>query len=180
MGLRDWVFGGSETPLERANRLRGEAMEAPDAVAVGELVELFLGAQEHAVARASAKGIAAVAEQRPERLAAHTGDLLEGTTVVEGPGARQRGELAEALARVAAVEPAAVAAHAEDVVAAVRQEQLFDEGGGEGHLHVEKTAALCRAVAAAEIEAAGPVVESLRRHTDPSVSDAAREAMNAL
>ncbi|MFB6084429.1 MAG: hypothetical protein ABEJ94_09310 [Halorientalis sp.] len=181
MGLRDWVFGSDETALEAANRLRGTAKESPDEVDVDRLVELALDPEEHAVSRAAADGITALAERRPGRLFEHVPELIEATTVLEGVGSRQRGEFARALEHVAREDPSVVAPAADRLLESLEAELEADRTpGGDVHLDADKAAGLGRAAAAAGIEDAKPLLDRLRRHSDPTASDAAREALREL
>jgi hypothetical protein len=181
VGLRDWVFGGDETALEMANRLRGTAKESPEEVDVDQLVGLAIEPEEHAVSRAAADGITALADQRPGRLSDHVPELLEATTVLEGVGSKQRGEFARALEAVARADPNVLAAEADRLVESLEAELEADKApGSDVHIDPEKAAGLSHAAAAAGVEAATPVLERLRRHSDPTASDAARGALREL
>lgn len=181
MALRDWIPGTSETPLETANRLRSEALEDPESVDVDRLVELFMGTGDPAVCRASANGIATVAEQAPTALRDNVVQLLDGTMIVEGIGAKQRGDLAKAVEAVARAEPEAVMSHADVVVESLEKELEADERPGtDVRLYEEKAAALARTAGLARVERARPILEKLSRHHHHEVSDAARDALQEL
>ncbi|SEO37464.1 hypothetical protein SAMN05216388_1011166 [Halorientalis persicus] len=181
MGLRDWVFGGDETALEAANRLRGTAKESPEEVDVDRLVELSIEPGEHAVSRAAADGITALAEQRPDRLFDHVPELLEATTILEGVGSKQRGSFARALEHVAKEDPSVVAPEADRLIESLEAELEADkQPGSDVYIDPDKAAGLSHAAAAAGVDDATPVLERLRRHSEPTVSDAAREALREL
>ncbi|WP_336001715.1 hypothetical protein [Halorientalis halophila] len=180
MGLRDWVFGG-ETPLEAANRLRGTAKTAPEEVDVDALVALAIDPEDHAVSRAAADGVVALAERRPTLLHPHVADLLEATAVLEGIGSKQRGAFARAIEHVARQDPDAVAAAAGALLDSLEAELEADRAAGRDvYVDPEKAQGLSHAAAAAGIDDAEPLLERLRRHSDPTVSDAAREALREL
>ena len=181
MGLRDWVFGGDETALEAANRLRGTAKESPEEVDVEQLIELALEPDEHAVSRAAADGITALAERQPGLLFDHVAELIEATTVLEGVGSKQRGEFARALAHVAREDPSVVAPRADQLLDSLAAELDADRASGSDvYLDPEKAVGISHAAAAANIEDATPLLDRLRRHSDPAASDAAREALREL
>ncbi len=181
MGLRDWVFGDDETALEMANRLRGTAKETPAEVDVAQLVGLAIEPEEHAVSRAAADGVRALADQRPEQLFDHVPELLEVTTVLEGVGSGQRGEFARAVEAVARADPSVVTTEADRLVESLEAELEADTAPeSDVYVHSEKAAGLSHAAAAAGIEAAEPLLKRLRRHSDPTASDAAREALREL
>jgi hypothetical protein len=181
MGFRDWLPGSSETPQEAAARLRGEALSDPDAVDAAQLVELFREAETDSVARTAAKGVEAVARERPDRLAEHVPALLAGAATIDGVGADHRGELAVAVERVAEVDPEAVAAQADALLESLERELRADEQPGhEVRLDERKAAALCRAVGTAGVSEARPLLLKLRQHHGPEVGDAARDAIKKL
>ena len=181
MGLRDWVFGGDETALETANRLRGTAKESPEKVDVDLLVGLATEPGEHAVSRAAADGVTALAEQRPGRLFDHVPALIEATTVLNGVGSRQRGAFARAIEHVAEADSSVVAPEADRLVDSLEAELDADRAtGSDVYIDPDKAAGLSHAVAAAGIDDATPLLERLRRHSEPAVSDAARAALREL
>jgi len=181
MGFRDWLPGSSESPQEAADRLRGEALSAPDTVDTARLVELFRDADADAVARTAAKGIEAVARERPDRLGEQVPELLSGAATIDGVGSDHRAELAVAVQRVAEVDPGAVAMHADALIESLERELEADERPGhEVRLDERKAAALCRAVGAAGIGDARPLLMKLRRHHGPDVGEAARDAIREL
>lgn len=181
MALRDWLPGTNEPPLQTANRLRGEALNDPESVDVERLVELFLKAGDPAVCRASANGITTVAKQAPAALSDVVPQLLEATTIADGVGAKQRGDLAEAVEAVARAEPEAVVSHADIVVESLEIELEADERpGNDVRLFEDKAAALARTAGLTKTERAEPILEKLSRHHHHEVSDAAREALTEL
>lgn len=181
MGFRDWLPGSGESPQEAADRLRGEALSDPASVDVERLVDLFREAEERSVARAAAKGIEAVARERPNRLTDHVADLLAGATSVEGVGADHRGELGVAVQRIAEVDPEAVAAHTDALLEALEQELAANERPGHDvRLDEEKAAALCRAIGAAGISEARPLLLKLSRVSQATVGEAARDALREI
>lgn len=181
MALRDWIPGTNETPLETANRLRSEALEDPESVDVDRLVELFVGTDDPAVCRASAKGITTVAERAPETLRNNVAQLLDATMIVDGVGAKQRGDLAAAVEAVARADREAVMSHADIVVESLEAELEADERpGNDVRLFEDKTAALARTAGLASIERAEPILEKLSRHHHHEVSDAARDGLQEL
>ncbi|RXK47358.1 hypothetical protein [Halorientalis pallida] len=181
MGLRDWVFGGDETALETANRLRGTAKESPGEVDVDRLVGLAVDPGEHAVSRAAANGVTALVEQRPGRLFDHVPELIEATMVLEGVGSKQRGAFARAVEHVADEDPSVVAPEADRLVDSLEAELEADkQPGSDVYIDPDKAAGLSHAAAAAGIDDATPLLERLRRHSEPTVSDAARAALREL
>lgn len=178
MGLRDWVFGRDESALDAANDLRGEATSNPDEVDVEALVSLYAETDQHDVARAASKGIEALARQRADRLIDYVPELVDAIDIMDGAGAKQRGLVARAVAEAATVDPDAVAAEADAIIATLERELDADDEVGNGrHLDEQKGVALVEAIAEAEISEAEPVVDRLRKHSDPAVSDAARDAL---
>jgi hypothetical protein len=172
VALRDWIPGTNEPPLQTANRLRSEALEDPESVDVERLVELFLKAGDPAVCRASANGIATVAQRAPPTLSDVVPQLLEATTVVDGVGAKQRGDLAGAVEAVARAEPEAVVSHSDIVVESLEKELEADERpGNDVRLFEDKTAALARTAGLTQVERAEPILEKLARHHHHEVSD---------
>jgi hypothetical protein len=142
---------------------------------------LALDPGEHAVSRAAADGIGAVSEQRPGYLFDHVDELIEATAVLDGVGSKQRGEFALALERVARDDPSVVAAEADRLIDSLAAELEADKApGSDVYIDAEKAAGLSHAAAAAGIADAKPLLERLRRHSDPTVSDAARAALREL
>jgi hypothetical protein len=181
MGFRDWLPGSNESPQEAADRLRGEALSDPGAVDTARLVDLFREAETDSVARTAAKGIEAVARERPDRLAEQVAALLSGAATIDGVGADHRAELAVAVQRVAEVDPDAVAAHADALMESLERElRADDRPGHEVRLDGRKAAALCRAVGAAGVSEARPLLLKLRRRHGPDVGEAAEDAIQEL
>jgi len=181
MGFRDWLPGSGESPQEAADRLRSEALADAGAVDTTRLVTLFREAESGSVARSAAKGIEAVSRERPDRLADDVAALLAATRSVDGVGADHRGELGVAVKRVADVEPETVAANADALLASLEAElDANDRPGHEVRLDETKAAALCRAVGAAGIGEARPLLLKLRRTPQATVGEAAREGLREL
>jgi hypothetical protein len=181
MGFRDWLPGSGESPQEAADRLRSEALADAGAVDATRLVELFREAETRSVARSAAKGIEAVARERPDRLADDVPTLLAATQSVDDVGAAHRGELGVAVQRVADVAPETVADNADALRASLEAELEADERPGHDvRLDEEKTAALCRAVGAAEVGEARPLLLRLSRHPQAEVGEAAKAALREL
>lgn len=181
MGLRDWVLGENEDRLEEANQLRGVALEAPREVDAGRLVELYLEAGQADVARNAAKGIEILARQRPSQLADHVPDLLEATQEVESVRGAERGQIATAIEHIAAEYPYEVETCSSLLVESLSRELKAENApGNDVRLYPEKAAALAGAAARADVTDAEPVLKKLRRYHDPTVSDAARDALKEL
>lgn len=181
MGFRDWLPGSGESPQEAADRLRSEALADASAVDTARLVDLFREAEERSVARSAAKGIEAVAREQPAHLTDDVSELLAATRPVEGVGADHRGELGVAVRRVAEVEPDAVAAEADALRSSLEAElDANDRPGHDVRLDETKAAALCRAVGAAGIGEARPLLLKLSRHPQATVGEAAKAALREI
>lgn len=181
MGFRDWLPGSGESAQDAADRLRGEALSDPGSVDVERLIDLFHEAEDGSVARTAAKGIEAVARERPDRFTDHVPALLAGTKQIDGVGADHRGELGVAVQRVAEVDPETVAASAESLLDALKRElQANDRPGHDVRLDEEKTAALCRAVGEAGLSEARPLLLKLSRLPQATVGEAAQDALREI
>lgn len=181
MGLRDWVLGDNQSSLEEANELRGVAMEAPSEADGNRLVELFLNAGEEAVAKNAAKGIETLARQEPAKLADHVPDLLEASAELDGVQGSERSRIGVAIKHVAADHPYEVEFAGDLLVASLKRELEAETARGtDVRLYPEKAAALSIAAARADVTDAEPVLQKLKRHHDPTVSDAARDALKQL
>lgn len=177
MGLRNWLFQGRERELAHAAEKRAEAVSNPKRADVRALVGILDDDPSAHAGRLAIQGLAAVAEDYPERLRPVVPDLVVATSV-KGPIPDHRGTAAAALRNVVTAHPDSVTQYVPAVGESLREEVAATGAVTVGVTIDERTVeALCAVLSAADTAAARETLEELRVHDHPAVSDAAERAL---